>query len=131
VHLTSRLRAFAWRRIERVKHYSEIDSEASYNAGAKGELITAPPDWPTRGSIEFNNVCARYRPELPLVLENVSFTVHSNEKVGVVGRTGSGKSTLMVRFNDVLSCDAQPLGLSCLFHLCRGVAGAEPAVPNY
>ena len=85
-----------------MKHYSEIDTEASYNAGANGEIVTAPPGWPTRGSIEFNNVCARYRPELPLVLEKVSFTVNSNEKVGVVGRTGSGKSTLMVRSHDLL-----------------------------
>lgn len=80
-----------------MKHYSEIDTEAAYNADNKGELITAPPGWPTRGCIEFTDVCARYRPELPLVLEKVTFTVRSNEKVGVVGRTGSGKSTLMVR----------------------------------
>ena len=84
-----------------MKHYSEIKTEAAYNADG-GELITAPPGWPTRGSIEFDHVSARYRPELPLVLENVTFTVRSNEKVGVVGRTGSGKSTLMVRFHDVL-----------------------------
>ena len=48
-----------------------------------------------RGEIVFDRVCARYRRELPQVLMDVSFTVAPREKVGVVGRTGSGKSTLM------------------------------------
>jgi ATP-binding cassette subfamily C (CFTR/MRP) protein 1 len=74
-------------RIERVKHYSEIEVESAYTAT---DIVTAPRGWPTAGRIEFNRICARYRPELPLVIENVTFTVQSNEKVGVVGRTGSG-----------------------------------------
>ena len=92
--------------IERVKHYSEIDTEAGYTAESEAELITAPSDWPRNGKIEFDRVSARYRPELPLVLENVTFTVNANEKVGVVGRTGSGKSTLMNLLFRIIELDS-------------------------
>lgn len=50
----------------------------------------------TRGEIEFRDVSACYRPELGDVLRGVSFKVRAGEKVGVVGRTGSGKSTLFL-----------------------------------
>jgi ATP-binding cassette subfamily C (CFTR/MRP) protein 5 len=49
--------------------------------------------WPSRGQVVFNDVCVRYRDELPLVLQKVSFTMQPGFKVGCVGRTGSGKST--------------------------------------
>lgn len=52
--------------------------------------------WPTAGKINFFNVSLRYRPSLPLVLKNVSFVVPAGHKVGVVGRTGAGKSSLLV-----------------------------------
>ena len=47
--------------------------------------------WPSEGEIEFSNVCLRYRPQLPLVLHNLSFKIKSSEKIGVVGRTGAGE----------------------------------------
>jgi ABC-type oligopeptide transport system ATPase subunit len=50
--------------------------------------------WPTEGAIEFENVQLRYRPELPLVLKGVSFKVRPGEKVGIIGRTGAGKSSI-------------------------------------
>ena len=53
--------------------------------------------WPSQdspGAIEFNCYSTRYRDGLPLVLKNVSFSVASGESVGIVGRTGSGKSSL-------------------------------------
>lgn len=59
----------------------------------KAEL---PPDWPPRGEIEFKGVSMRYRDNTPLALNNVSFTIHSGEMIGVCGRTGSGKSSLIV-----------------------------------
>ncbi|KAF9932287.1 hypothetical protein FBU30_008582, partial [Linnemannia zychae] len=52
-------------------------------------------DWPSQGSLEFKNVTLRYRPELPPVLRNVSFSVQAGHKLGVVGRTGAGKSSLI------------------------------------
>lgn len=51
--------------------------------------------WPPAGRIVATNMCVRYRPELPLALKHVSCTIEARAKVGVVGRTGSGKSTFV------------------------------------
>lgn len=50
--------------------------------------------WPIKGDIEFRNFSLRYRPDTDLVLKNLSFTIKAGQKVGVVGRTGAGKSTI-------------------------------------
>lgn len=85
--------------IERVKYYTEVPTEAAFDqndAKSRSTTLSVPDQsWPSRGKIEFDWCCARYRPGLPLVIEDVTFTVEPEEKVGVVGRTGSGKSTLM------------------------------------
>ncbi|XP_077138018.1 ATP-binding cassette sub-family C member 10 isoform X3 [Ranitomeya variabilis] len=54
------------------------------------------PDWPERGHIEFRRATLCYRPGLSNALDGVSFTIRAGEKIGVVGRTGSGKSTLFL-----------------------------------
>ena len=51
--------------------------------------------WPTAGELAFENVSLRYRAGMPLVLEGLSFRIRGGEKVGVVGRTGAGKSSLI------------------------------------
>ncbi|KAF9354827.1 hypothetical protein BGX34_010786 [Mortierella sp. NVP85] len=53
------------------------------------------PTWPSQGQISFQNVSVRYRPGLPLVLKNISFEIPAGYRVGVVGRTGAGKSSLI------------------------------------
>ncbi|CAG5125083.1 unnamed protein product, partial [Candidula unifasciata] len=53
-------------------------------------------EWPRSGDISFQDVCLRYRPGLDLVLKNITFDIHDGEKIGVVGRTGAGKSSLML-----------------------------------
>ncbi|KAF8928491.1 hypothetical protein BGZ47_001580, partial [Haplosporangium gracile] len=53
------------------------------------------PSWPQQGRISFQEVSLRYRPELPLVLNKISFDIQAGHKVGVVGRTGAGKSSLI------------------------------------
>ncbi|KAJ2776145.1 Multidrug resistance-associated protein 1 [Coemansia javaensis] len=53
-----------------------------------------PEDWPSGGRIEFQNYSMRYQPDMELVLRDVSFVVGAGERVGVVGRTGAGKSSL-------------------------------------
>ncbi|EDO46846.1 predicted protein, partial [Nematostella vectensis] len=52
--------------------------------------------WPTHGRIRFHNIVLVYRPGLPPALRNVSLEIHAGEKVGIVGRTGSGKSSLFL-----------------------------------
>ncbi|KAG0073280.1 hypothetical protein BGZ90_011638 [Linnemannia elongata] len=54
-----------------------------------------PAEWPSQGAISFKNVSMRYRPELPRVLRDISFDIQAGHKVGVVGRTGAGKSSLI------------------------------------
>ncbi|KAJ3417589.1 Canalicular multispecific organic anion transporter 2 [Chytridiales sp. JEL 0842] len=54
-----------------------------------------PPEWPTQGHIIFDKVCMRYRPHLPLVLKELNLTIPAGYKVGIVGRTGAGKSSLI------------------------------------
>ncbi|KAF9121964.1 hypothetical protein BGW39_010133 [Mortierella sp. 14UC] len=54
-----------------------------------------PAEWPSEGAISFKNVSMRYRPELPRVLRDISFDIQAGHKVGVVGRTGAGKSSLI------------------------------------
>jgi len=53
-------------------------------------------DWPSSGEISFQNVWMRYRPELDFVLKGLSFDIAGGEKIGVIGRTGAGKSSLFV-----------------------------------
>jgi ABC-type multidrug transport system fused ATPase/permease subunit len=55
----------------------------------------ATTEWPLHGGIVFDNVCLRYRPDLPRALNGLSVTIQPGEHIGVVGRTGSGKSTLI------------------------------------
>ena len=51
--------------------------------------------WPFRGEVKFQQVSMRYQPQLPLVLSEVTFSIGAGERVGIVGRTGSGKSSLV------------------------------------
>jgi len=61
--------------------------------------VLPPAVWPSRfGAIRVKSLTASYAPELPPVLKGVSFEVKGGEKVGIVGRTGSGKSTLGLSF---------------------------------
>ncbi|GBG82367.1 hypothetical protein CBR_g34650 [Chara braunii] len=77
--------------VERIKQYTVIPSEASPIV----QECRPPPDWPSEGSIEFQQLQVRYHLLSPLVLKGVTCSIGGGEKVGVVGRTGSGKSTLI------------------------------------
>ena len=50
--------------------------------------------WMSKGRIKFNNLCIKYRPDTEIVLRDIDFEIKSGEKIGIVGRTGAGKSTL-------------------------------------
>jgi ABC-type multidrug transport system fused ATPase/permease subunit len=72
---------------ERVVEYTEMLPE-----GQSGHSVAQ--SWPSKGRLVVKNLEVKYAPDLPLVLNGISFTVESCERVGVVGRTGSGKSSL-------------------------------------
>lgn len=59
-------------------------------------------DWPERGRIEFDSVNLRYRPNTEVILRNLSFEVKPREKIGVVGRTGAGKSTICLSLSRIV-----------------------------
>jgi ABC-type multidrug transport system fused ATPase/permease subunit len=75
--------------IERIDEYSRKPIEAPVENG-----IHLNPEWPNEGRIVFKNYSARYREGLDLVVKNISFTVEPTQSIGIVGRTGAGKSSL-------------------------------------
>ena len=88
--LSASLRDFS--SVQRIKEYTD------YNKHEKDWEKPEPANklWPLSGKIEAKNVRMRYREGLPLVLNGLTFSIKSCEKVGVVGRTGSGKSSLLL-----------------------------------
>lgn len=75
---------------ERLHYYgTELEEEPPLH------LSSVPPSWPQKGEIVFSEVQMRYRAGLPLVLHGLNLTVAGGERIGVVGRTGAGKSSIM------------------------------------
>ncbi|KAF1314927.1 Abc transporter c family member 5, partial [Globisporangium splendens] len=85
---------------ERIMEYANIPAEGS----EKVLVIEPPAQWPHNGSIHFDNVVFSYKEGAPAVLKGLSFDIKSNEKIGIVGRTGAGKSSLtmaLFRINEL------------------------------
>ncbi|KAF7804851.1 ABC transporter C family member 4 [Senna tora] len=80
--------------VERIKQFTVIPSEAEWNI--KDRL--PPPNWPAHGNVNIKDLQVRYRPNTPLVLKGITLSINGGEKIGVVGRTGGGKSTLIQVF---------------------------------
>ncbi|XP_061394489.1 multidrug resistance-associated protein 1 isoform X12 [Musca vetustissima] len=76
--------------VERIKEYGETKQEAPWEI----EGSKVPRDWPEQGQVCFEDFKVRYREGLDLVLRGISFKIAGGEKVGIVGRTGAGKSSL-------------------------------------
>ncbi|XP_019177935.1 PREDICTED: ABC transporter C family member 10 isoform X2 [Ipomoea nil] len=77
--------------VERLNQYMHVPSEAP-------EIIEKnrpPVNWPTRGKVEIEDLQIRYREDTPLVLRGISCIFEGGHKIGIVGRTGSGKTTLI------------------------------------
>jgi ATP-binding cassette subfamily C (CFTR/MRP) protein 1 len=75
---------------ERIYYYgNSLEEEAPLHT------VDVRPSWPEKGEIVFDNVQMRYREGLPLVLKGLNMHVNAGERIGVVGRTGAGKSTIM------------------------------------
>lgn len=117
--------------VERVGTYIELPSEAPPVI----EDNRPPPGWPSSGIIKFEDVVLRYRPELPPVLHGISFIINASEKVGIVGRTGAGKSSMLNALFRIVElergrilvddCDTSKFGIWDL----RKVLGIIPQAP--
>ncbi|XP_065902912.1 ATP-binding cassette sub-family C member 4-like isoform X2 [Dysidea avara] len=79
--------------VERVMGYSKLESEAELMSIQKDK--TPPLAWPENGAIKLDKLKFRYAADYPYVLKSVSVTMQPSEKVGIVGRTGAGKSSLL------------------------------------
>ena len=76
--------------VERVLEYTRLGSEPGYT------IKTLPPKhWPCDGHVSFKNVYMRYYPGGPVVLKNLTFEIQPRNKLGIVGRTGDGKSSII------------------------------------
>jgi ATP-binding cassette subfamily C (CFTR/MRP) protein 1/ATP-binding cassette subfamily C (CFTR/MRP) protein 3 len=79
--------------VERIVEYSELNE---VEAASIVEDYRPAASWPEKGEIKLENLCMRYREGLPLVLDGVNLLIPGGSRVGVAGRTGSGKSSLLV-----------------------------------
>lgn len=107
--------------VERTEEYCQVDTEPlvlhddkelqslSHNSDnslspPRSYLLQARPQWPEQGKIEFSDVVVKYHPQAPAVLHGVSFTIKGGEKVGICGRTGAGKSSLLLALFRLIHC---------------------------
>ncbi|KAN0025519.1 hypothetical protein ACTFIU_001796 [Dictyostelium citrinum] len=98
-------------------------------------IINLNKKWPTKGEIEFRNVEIKYRPTAEPSLKNLSFKINSNDHIGIVGRTGAGKSTVGISLFRMVECskgsilidgvDISKIGL----HELRSSLGIVPQDP--
>ncbi|KFH72327.1 hypothetical protein MVEG_02618 [Podila verticillata NRRL 6337] len=93
--------------VERIKEYSELKSEArDVIPDSKTEDA-----WPQQGKIQFSNYSTRYRDGLDLVLKDLDFTVSAGERVGIVGRTGAGKSSITLALFRIVEAAAGKISI--------------------
>ncbi|VDK18713.1 unnamed protein product, partial [Anisakis simplex] len=76
--------------VERISKYAALPIEAAERKGMK-----PPSNWPSNGHLYFHNVSMRYEENTELVLRNIEADIQPREKIGIVGRTGAGKSSLL------------------------------------
>lgn len=90
--------------VERVLYFADTQPEAprflKYNMTEKDEA------WPSKGAVQFNDVKMRYRPDLPEVIKGLTFDVKPAEMIGIVGRTGAGKSSIFLTIYRIVELSA-------------------------
>lgn len=115
--------------VERLNYYTRLSSEEDEDKEMKTRLVTGKektfgqlsPNWPHCGELLVKNLQVRYREDLPIVLNGVDIRIRGGQKVGIVGRTGSGKSSFLsalLRLNQIVGGDVVLDGVSIL-HLSR------------
>jgi ABC-type multidrug transport system fused ATPase/permease subunit len=83
--------------VERVEEYTRLEQEPPAI-----QDLRPPADWPNKGRVHVKDLTIKYAPELPEVLKEISFKIKPHEKLGIIGRTGAGKSTLSMAFFRIL-----------------------------
>ncbi|XP_037804336.1 multidrug resistance-associated protein 1-like [Penaeus monodon] len=91
--------------VERINEYLENEREAAWTAP------DTPASWPDEGRVSFRNYQTRYRPGLDLVLKGITCSFRPAEKVGIVGRTGAGKSSLTVALFRLIEASAGEIAI--------------------
>ena len=92
--------------VERLRQYIEYgEQEPEWESADEDSHLAS--SWPTKGKIEIKNLKVRYRPGLPLVLKGIDIDILPRQKVGILGRTGSGKSTLMLVLARILEIERE------------------------
>ncbi|XP_044753851.1 multidrug resistance-associated protein 1-like isoform X2 [Coccinella septempunctata] len=84
--------------VERIREYTQAPQEAPWD----NSDVYISSSWPEKGIVEFRSFGVKYRPGLELVLRNINFQTKQNEKIGIVGRTGAGKSSLTLSLFRIL-----------------------------
>ncbi|XP_037086606.1 multidrug resistance-associated protein 1-like isoform X1 [Pollicipes pollicipes] len=92
--------------VERIKEYSETPQEAAWVTERR-----PPAEWPPAGRVLFNDYQTRYRPGLELVLKGITADIAGGEKIGIVGRTGAGKSSLTLALFRIIEAAAGDITL--------------------
>lgn len=82
----------AFNSVERILAYSNLPTEAAHHLPES----QMEPFWPSEGAVSFRDVSMRYRDELPDVLRGLNFDVRPREMIGIIGRTGAGKSSIFL-----------------------------------
>jgi ABC-type multidrug transport system fused ATPase/permease subunit len=77
---------------ERIHEYGQLPPEEDH--GGHQRLVNTSPKWPTHGIIKFRNYSLRHRSGLDTVIKNINLQVESDQKIGIIGRTGAGKSSI-------------------------------------
>uniref|UniRef100_A0A8C2ZVW7 ATP-binding cassette sub-family C member 5 n=1 Tax=Cyclopterus lumpus TaxID=8103 RepID=A0A8C2ZVW7_CYCLU len=102
IQLTGMLQYTVRQATEVEARFSSVERLQEYITGCKSEAprqikeAQVPKDWPKSGTITFQDYTMRYRENTPIVLNGLNFSIRAGEKLGIVGRTGSGKSSLGV-----------------------------------
>lgn len=118
--------------VERVLDFGALEPEASLELENDKNL----GDWPERGEIDVKNLAVRYRPALPLALDGASFKIPSGFRVGVVGRTGSGKSTVVQTLFRLLEAERGSISIDGVdiskvgLHTLRSKISVIPQAPT-
>ncbi|EGN95824.1 hypothetical protein SERLA73DRAFT_60499 [Serpula lacrymans var. lacrymans S7.3] len=94
--------------VERIVHYANQEEQEPPHQLDESAL---PASWPSEGQVELKDVVMKYRPELPPVLKGLSMSIKQGEKIGIVGRTGAGKSSIMAALLRIVELESGSISI--------------------